>query len=162
LAACAVYAPLTKTAAPLTPHKNAPWGTYRELQPERGRNGMRRLQGNPTAEYKDRPSETGTKDPLGHWRIEPAELHAVYPYLYVVELAVDTDKLNVELNRRMLHFHKSRNIRVRHGRIHKSRNIQVRRGRRIIRETQIYFRWCFSDSATARAFIEQFGGELNI
>jgi len=29
-------------------------------------------------------------------------------------------------------------------------------------ETQIYFRWCFSDSATARAFIEQFGGELNI
>ena len=88
-------------------------------------------------------------------------VHAVYPYLYVVELAVDTDKLNVELNRRMLHFHKSRNIRVRHGRIHKSRNIQVRRGRRI-RETQIYFRWCFSDSATARAFIEQFGGELNI
>jgi len=37
----------------------------------------------------------------------------------------------------------------------------MRRGRRI-RETQIYFRWCFSDSATARAFIEQFGGELNI
>ena len=32
-------------------------GTYRELQPERGRNGMRRLQGNPTAEYKDRPSD---------------------------------------------------------------------------------------------------------
>ena len=57
LAACAVYAPLTKTAAPLTPHKNAPWGTYRELQPERGRNGMRRLKGNPTAEYKDRPSD---------------------------------------------------------------------------------------------------------
>jgi len=105
---------------------------------------------------------TGTKDALGQWRIEPAELHAVYPYLYVVELAVDTDKLNVELNRRMLHFHKSRNIQVRHGRIHKSRNIRVRRGRRIIRETQIYFRWCFSDSATARAFIEQFGGELNI
>ena len=101
---------------------------------------------------------TGTKDALGHWRIEPAELHAVYPYLYVVELAVDTDKLNVELNRRMLHFHKSRNIRVRHGRIHKSRNIQVRRGRK----TQIYFRWYFSDLATARAFIEQFGGELNI
>ena len=53
LAACAVYAPLTKTAAPLTPQKNAPWGTYRELQPERGRNGMRRLKGNPTAEYKE-------------------------------------------------------------------------------------------------------------
>ena len=57
LAACAVYAPLTKTAAPLTPQKDAPWGTYRELQPERGRNGMRRLKGNPTAEYKDRPSD---------------------------------------------------------------------------------------------------------
>ena len=92
---------------------------------------------------------TGTKDALGHWRIEPAELHAVYPYLYVVELAVDTDKLNVELNRRMMHFHKSRNIQVRHG-------------RRIVKETQVYFRWCFSDLATARAFIEQFGGELNI
>jgi hypothetical protein len=88
---------------------------------------------------------TGTKDALGQWRIEPAELHRVY--FYVVELAVDTDKLNVELNRRMLHFHKSRNIQVRHG-------------RRIIRETQIYFWWCFSDPATARAFIEQFGREI--
>jgi hypothetical protein len=60
-------------------------------------------------------------------------------YPYIVELAVDTDdELSVELSRRMLHFHKSRNIQLRHG-------------RRIIRETQIYFRWCFSDSATARA-----------
>jgi hypothetical protein len=57
-------------------------------------------------------------------------------YPHIVELAVDTDKLSVELSRRMLHFHKSRNIQVRHG-------------RSIIRETQIYFRWCFSDSATA-------------
>ena len=92
---------------------------------------------------------TGTKDALGQWRIEPAELHSVYQYRYIAELAVDTDKLNVELSRRMLHFHKSRNIQVRHA-------------RRITRETQIYFRWRFSDSATARAFIEQFGGELNI
>jgi hypothetical protein len=68
-------------------------------------------------------------------------------YPYIVELAVDTDELSVELSRRMLHFHKSRNIHPRHG-------------RRIIRETQIYFRWCFSESATARAFIEQFGGEI--
>src|SRR6516164_5866159 len=86
LAACAVYAPLTKTAAPLTPQKNAPWGTYRELQPERGRNAC--------GVYKETLRQsiktgrlTGTKDALGHWRIEPAELHAVYPYLYVVELA---------------------------------------------------------------------------
>jgi hypothetical protein len=93
---------------------------------------------------------TGTQGALGQWRIEPAELHRVYPaYPYIVGLAVDTDKLNVELNRRMLHFHKSRNIQVRHG-------------RGIIREAQVYFRWCFSDSATVRAFIEQFGGELNI
>jgi hypothetical protein len=92
---------------------------------------------------------TGTKDALGQWRIEPAELHRVFPYPYVVHLAVDTDKLNIELSRRMLHFHKSRNIQVRHG-------------RRIVKETQVYFRWCFSDPATARAFIEQFGGELNI
>ena len=55
---------------------------------------------------------TGTKDALGQWRIEPAELHCVYPYRYIAELAVDTDKLNVELSRRMLHFHKSRNIQV--------------------------------------------------
>jgi len=66
---------------------------------------------------------------------------------HIAELAVDTEILDVELSRRMLHFHKSRNIQVRHG-------------RRIIRETQIYFRWCFSDLATARAFIEQFGGEV--
>jgi hypothetical protein len=92
---------------------------------------------------------TGTKDALGQWRIEPAELHRVYPSACIVELAVDTGKLKVELSRRMLHFHKSRNI-------------QVRYGRRIIRETQIYFRWCFSDSATARAFIEQFGGKMSI
>ena len=92
---------------------------------------------------------TGTKDARGRWRIEPTELHRVYPYRYIAELAVDTDKLNVELSRRMLHFHKSRNIRVRHG-------------RRIVKETQVYFRWCFSDSATARAFIEQFGGKMNI
>jgi len=68
-------------------------------------------------------------------------------FSHIAELAVDTEILGVELSRRMLHFHKSRNIQVRHG-------------RRIIRETQIYFRWCFSDLATARAFIEQFGGEV--
>jgi len=69
-------------------------------------------------------------------------------YPYIVELAVDTDKLSVELSRRMLHFHKSRNIQVRHG-----RNIRI--------ETQIYFRWCFSDLETARSFVEQFGGTIH-
>jgi hypothetical protein len=51
-------------------------------------------------------------------------------YPYVVELAVDTDELSVELSRRMLHFHKSRNIQVRHG-----RNIRI--------ETQNYFDGAF-------------------
>ena len=69
-------------------------------------------------------------------------------YPYIVELAVDTDELSVELSRRMLNFHKSRNIQVRHG-------------RRIRIETQIYFRWCFSDLETARSFVEQFGGRIH-
>jgi hypothetical protein len=68
-------------------------------------------------------------------------------YPYIVELAVHTDKLSVELSRRMLHFHKSRNIQVRHG-----RNIRI--------ETQNYFRWCFSDLETAQSFAEQFGGTI--
>jgi hypothetical protein len=68
-------------------------------------------------------------------------------YPYVVELPVAADKLNVEVSRRMMDFHSSRKIQARHG-------------RRIVREDQIYFRWCFCDLATARAFIEQFGGEV--
>ena len=70
-------------------------------------------------------------------------------YPYIVELLVVDDKLDVEVSRRMLDFHRSRKI-------------QARYGRRIIRGRHIYFRWCLSDLETARAFIEQFGGELNI
>ena len=66
-------------------------------------------------------------------------------YPYVVELARNTDDL--ELSRRMLGFHGSRNIRV-------------RQGRRIVREGQTYSRWCFPDFVTARAFIEKFGGKI--
>jgi hypothetical protein len=43
---------------------------------------------------------------------------------------------------------------------HRSRKIQIQHARRIIRESQPYFRWCFSDLTTARSFIEQFGGTL--
>jgi hypothetical protein len=43
---------------------------------------------------------------------------------------------------------------------HRSRKIQARYVRRIIREGQIYYRWCFSDLETARAFMEQFDGEV--
>jgi hypothetical protein len=66
-------------------------------------------------------------------------------YPYVVELATNPDDL--ELSRRMIEFHDSRNIRV-------------RKGRRIVRERQSYSRWCFPDFVTARAFTEKFGGEI--
>jgi hypothetical protein len=68
-------------------------------------------------------------------------------YPYIAELFVDDDELDVELSRRMMDFHRSRKIQTRHGRI-------------IVREGQVYFRWCFSDLATAHAFMEQFGGEV--
>jgi hypothetical protein len=64
-------------------------------------------------------------------------------YPYIVELAVSADKLEVQLSRTMMDFHSSRKIQARHG-----------------RRTQIYYRWCFCDLATARAFMEQFGGEV--
>jgi hypothetical protein len=64
-------------------------------------------------------------------------------YPHIVELVVADDELDVEVSRRMMDFHRSRKI-------------QARYGRRIIREGQIYFRWCFSDLETARAFMEQF------
>jgi hypothetical protein len=41
---------------------------------------------------------------------------------------------------------------------HRSRGIPPRFGRTIWRNKQHYYRWCFSDLATARAFVEQFGG----
>src|SRR5262249_60252575 len=36
-------------------------------------------------------------------------------YPYIVELAVNTDELNVDLSRLMMDFHRSRKIQVRHG-----------------------------------------------
>ena len=68
-------------------------------------------------------------------------------YPYIVELLVVDDELDVEVSRRMMDFHSSRKIQVRHG-------------RRIVIEDQIYFLWCFSDLETASAFKEQFGGEV--
>jgi hypothetical protein len=66
-------------------------------------------------------------------------------YPYIVELAVPITGLKIELNRQIVGFHKSRRIQPRHG-------------RRTMRDGQTYSRWCFSDLATARAFVEQFGG----
>jgi hypothetical protein len=68
-------------------------------------------------------------------------------YLNIVEVVVGSDPLDVELGRRIMLFHKSRNIEPRHGRI-------------ITRSNQIHFRWCFSELTTARQFLEQFGGAL--
>ena len=68
-------------------------------------------------------------------------------YPYIVELVVADDKLDLEVSRRIMDFHRLRKIQVRHG-------------LRIVTERQIYFRWCFSDLGTAEAFIEQFGGEV--
>jgi hypothetical protein len=68
-------------------------------------------------------------------------------YPYIVELVFDNDILDVELSRRILDFHRSRKIQPRHG-------------RRIVREGQFFFRWCFSDSDTASAFTQRFGGEV--
>ncbi len=66
-------------------------------------------------------------------------------YPYVVELAVPDGGFETELNNRIMGFHKSKRI-------------QPRYGRRIIRDNQTYSRWCFSDLATARGFVEHFGG----
>ena len=68
-------------------------------------------------------------------------------YPNIVELAVGGNGLDVTLGRRIINFHKSRHIRPRHG-------------RSINTQQQIFYRWCFSDLATARDFIDQLGGEF--
>jgi hypothetical protein len=69
-------------------------------------------------------------------------------YPYIVELLVADDELDVALGRRIMNFHRSRKLQARHG-------------RRIVSEDyQMYFRWCFSDLATAHEFMEEFGGAV--
>ena len=72
---------------------------------------------------------------------KPITNERTHPYL--VELPVGTAGLDVALNRQIMEFHKSRHIQLRHG-----------------RRISTYYRWCFADLATARGFIEQFGGAL--
>jgi hypothetical protein len=67
---------------------------------------------------------------------------------HVVELAAGRNGLDVELSRRIMQFHKSQHIKPRHG-----PRITTERG-------TVYYRWCFSDLLIARAFVEQFGGEV--
>lgn len=66
-------------------------------------------------------------------------------YPFIVEVPVAASGLNVELNNRIVGFHKSRRI-------------LPRFGRNISRGERSFYRWCFPDLATARAFVEQFGG----
>jgi hypothetical protein len=68
-------------------------------------------------------------------------------YPHIVELVVADDELDVKLSLQVINFHSLRKIQARHG-------------RRVVREGQIYFRWCFSDLETAHALKEQFGGEV--
>jgi hypothetical protein len=75
-------------------------------------------------------------------------VHNESRYPYVVELAVPHSGLEIELNRQIVGFRKSRGIQPRHG-------------RQTIRDNRTFSRWCFSDLATARAFLEQFGGTFN-
>jgi hypothetical protein len=66
-------------------------------------------------------------------------------YPFIVEVPVAANGLDRELNRQIVGFHKSRRVEPRHGRT-------------AFRDGQTYYRWCFSDLATAREFVEQFGG----
>ena len=66
-------------------------------------------------------------------------------YPFIIEMPVATIGLDVELNRQIVVFHYSHRI-------------QARFGRTTFRAGRSYYRWCFSDLATARAFVEQFGG----
>jgi len=66
-------------------------------------------------------------------------------YPYIVEIVVATDGLDVKLSRQIVQFHKSRQIRPRHGRT-------------ITRQHGLRYHWCFTDLLIARDFAEQFGG----
>ena len=66
-------------------------------------------------------------------------------YPFIVEVPVAAKGLNVELNSQIVGFHKSHHT-------------PPRFGRTAFRGGQIYYRWCFFDLATARAFAERFGG----
>ena len=70
-------------------------------------------------------------------------------YPYIVELAVTGGALGVALSRRIIDFHKARQIQLRHG----CCTILKQEGK-------TRYRWCFSDLKTAQSFIEQFGGTI--
>ena len=67
---------------------------------------------------------------------------------YLVEIPVAAAGLDASLNRQIMKFHESRHL-------------QLRYGRSILKGGENYYRWCFPDSATALAFVEQFGGRAS-
>jgi hypothetical protein len=67
---------------------------------------------------------------------------------YVIEVAIVSDGLDIELSRQIMQFHKSRHLSLRYG-----RRLTSSRGK-------IHYGWCFSDLLIARAFAEQFGGDF--
>ena len=66
-------------------------------------------------------------------------------YPFIVEVPVAAKGLKVELSCEIVDFHKSRSI-------------APQLGRTAFRDGKSYYRWCFSDLETARAFVGQFGG----
>jgi hypothetical protein len=66
-------------------------------------------------------------------------------YPFIIEVPLAATGLDIALNGGIIAFHRSRRIPPRYGRT-------------IWRNKQHYYRWCSSDLATARAFVEQFGG----
>jgi len=66
-------------------------------------------------------------------------------YSFIIAVPVAANGLDVELNNQIVGFHKSRRI-------------PPKFGRSMFRDGQSYYRWCFADLDTARAFVEQFGG----
>jgi hypothetical protein len=69
-------------------------------------------------------------------------------YPYHIQMPVAATGLDIALGRQIMEFHRSRHI-------------QLRYGRPLRTNGQSYYRWCFPDLATARAFVEQFGGALH-
>jgi hypothetical protein len=89
-------------------------------------------------------NDSGTKFEMSSDRAGKAAANE-RKYPFIVEVPVVANGLDVELNRQIVAFHKSRGI-------------PPRFGRTVWRNEQRYYRWCFSDLETARAFVEQFGG----
>jgi hypothetical protein len=70
-------------------------------------------------------------------------------YPCIVAIAIAGKGLDIGLSRRIIVFHKTRHIQLRHGRS------TIPRG-----EGKVHYRWCFSDLETAQSFAEEFDGTI--